>query len=310
MSGTPEETDAVADSADEDGESEGDNAEDERLLFGERRDRTTLFAGNGLGVTRIEVAAAQVGQFSLVERCTVRCLAADDGLLVVATDEDVYATGGERFVGTGFGPAAAVGIDGDAVYAAGDGRVGRADRETVAAARSDPSDGGESAAVDWETVGEAAGPRRFDGDVLAADSGVFRVGDGTENLGLSGVRDVAGSGSLAATDDGLYRRDGDGWERVIDGDAAAVVETGDAADAVVDGAVFERGGGSGGEWSRVAVPGDSPAVDVAYGRELAVITEEGTVHVEADPARTHDGHGGWRSQALGLRDVTGFVALA
>ena len=301
MSGTakPEE------SADEDDEPEGDNAEDERLLFGERRDRTTLFAGNDLGVTRIEVAAAQVGEFSLIERCSVRCLAADGGLLAVATDEDVYATGGERFVATGFGPATAVGIDGAAVYAAGDSGVGRADREAIEVARGETSDGGEPATVDWESVGDAAGPQRFDGDVLAADSGVFRVGDGIENLGLSGVRDVAGDGSLAATDDGLYRRDGEGWERVIDGDATAVVVTGDAAYAVVGGAVFERDG----DWQERAVPGDSPAVDIAYGRELAVITEEGTVHVEADPARTHDGHGGWRSQALGLRDVTGFVAL-
>ena len=294
-----------AEGAEGDDEPEGDNAEDERLLFGERRDRTTLFAGNDLGVTRIEVAAAQVGGFSLVERCGVRCLAADGDLLVVATDEDVYATGGERFVATGFGPATAVGIDGAAVYAADDSRVARADREAVEAAREEADAGGEPAPVEWETVGEAAEPRRFDGGVLAAASGVLRVGDGIENLGLSGVNDVAGDASLAATADGLHRRDGDGWERVVDGTAAAVVEADGAAYAVVDGAVFERDGG----WQERAVPGDSPAVDIAYGRELAVITEEGTVHVEADPARTHDGHGGWRSQALGLRGVTGFVAL-
>ncbi|MFW5974097.1 MAG: HVO_0234 family beta-propeller protein, partial [Natrialbaceae archaeon] len=168
---------------------------------------------------------------------------------------------------------------------------------------------GKPVAGDWETVGEVAGPRRFDGATLAAESGVFRVGDGIEDLGLTGVRDVAGNGSLAATADGLYRREGDGWERVIGGDAAAVVESDGAAYAVVDGGVFERSGGSDGGWSQVSIPGDSPAVDIAYGRELAVITAEGTVHVEADPERTHDGHGGWRSQALGLRDVTGFVAL-
>lgn len=278
---------------------EGDNAEDERLLFGEKREETTLFVGNSLGVTKIDVAASQIGQYSLLERCTVRCLATDGKYLVVASDKGVLLTTGEEFVTLGFEAATAVGIDDSWLYAASEKRLARLARSSV-----DMNTG--SISGEWETVGEVSEPRRFEGSRLATADGMVRVGDSVETLGLADVVDICAGGRLAATTEGLYRREEGDWTQVLAGDASAVIESGSAAYAIVDGALFERDENG---WTERTVPGDSPPVDLAYGKELAVITEDGTVHVEADPERTHDGHGGWRSQALGLRDVTGFVAL-
>lgn len=280
-------------------EEEGDNAEDERLLFGEKREETTLFVGNDLGVTKIDVAASQIGQYSLLERCTVRCLATDGKYLVVASDEGVLLTTGEEFLALGFEAATAVGIDDTWLYAACENRVARLDRDGIDV-------NAEITAGEWETVGEVSEPRRFEGSLLATADGIVRVDASVETLGLADAKDIAADGTLAATAAGLYRREDGDWTQVLAGDASAVIESGSSAYAIVDGALFERDGNG---WTERTVPGDSPPVDLAYGKELAVITEDGTVHVEADPERTHDGHGGWRSQALGLRDVTGFVAL-
>lgn len=282
--------------SDDDGEVEGDNADDERMLFGERRQETTLLVGSAIGVTRVDVAAAQVGQFSLLDRGTVHGLAAGGDTVIVATDEAVSRRTDDGLQSLGFGPAAAVGIDDSWVYAADSDRV----------ARLDLSEGLDSAtAEDWETVGSADDPRRFAGNLLAAEE-LARVGEDLDPAGLGDVRDLSHDGTLAATAEGVYEnRDGD-WVRLLGGDATAVVAEEGRAHAVVDGRLVERDGT---EWTELSLPGGAEPHLLAYGQTLAVIDTEGTVHVAADPDVTHDGHGGWRSQAIGLRDVTSFLAL-
>ena len=281
--------------SDDDGEVEGDNADDERMLFCEKREETTLLAGSGLGVTRIDVAAAQVGQFSLLDRATVRGLATDGQTVIVATDDDVSRRTDDGLQSLGFGPAAAVGIDDSWIYAADSERVARLDRT---------GELGYATAEDWETVGSADDPRRFAGNLLAAAE-LLRVGEELEPVGVNDVRDLSPDRTLAAAADGLYENR-DGWERVSEGDATAVVADGERAHAVVDGRLLERDGEA---WTERSLPGGAEPHLLAYGQTLAVIDTEGTVHVAADPDVTHDGHGGWRSQAIGLRDVTSFLAL-
>lgn len=279
---------------DDDGEVEGDNADDERMLFGERREETTLLAGSGLGVTRIDVAAAQVGQFSLLDRGTVHGLATDGQTVIVATDKTVSRRADDGLQSLGFGPAEAVGIDDSWIYAADTERVARLSRAGTGATTED-----------WEAVGSVDDPRRFAGNLLAAEE-LVRVGDDLEPGGVEDVRDIAPDGSLVATADGIYEQQADGWERLLDGDATAVVSEEGRAHAVVDGQLLERDGDG---WSELSLPGSAEPHLLAYGQTLAVIDTDGTVHVAADPDVTHDGHGGWRSQAIGLRDVTALVAL-
>ena len=274
----------------EDDPEDGDSADDERLLFGERREETRLLAGSDLGVTQIDLAAAQVGQFSLLERCSVRDIAADESTVIVATDEDVFERTDDGPQSLGFGPAQAVGIDDDWVYAADGDRVARLGQEAL-------DDG-------WETVGAVETPRRFVGNLLAADRLVC-VDDDIESEGLSAVHDISRDEELVATATGLFERRDDECKRVLDGEATAVVAETDRAHAVVDGHLYERDGET---WSEQDVPGAEPH-RLAYGQTLVVVDSEGTVHVAADPEVTHDGHGGWRSQALGLRGVTALVAV-
>lgn len=285
---TPPETD------DDDAE-DGDSADDERLLFGERREETTLLAGSDLGVTQIAVAAAQVGQFSLLERCAVRDIAADDSTVIVATDEDVFHQTSDGLQSLGFGPAEAVGIDADWVYAADADRVARRARTDVETATDD----------DWETVGAVDEPRRFVGNLLAAET-LVRVDNELESLGLGGVHDLSQDGTLAAAETGLYeRRDGE-YHQLLDGAATAVVAEGERAHAVVDGHLYEREGNG---WVEQELPGGAEPARLAYGETLVVLDTAGTIHVAADPEVTHDGHGGWRSQPIGLRGVSTLVAL-
>lgn len=273
----------------------GDNASAERQLFGEKRDERTLFVGSELGVTRVDVAAARVGQFSLVERCSVRSLAAASGLVVVGTDETVLASTGDGFESVGFGPAVAVGTDGSWLYAAGqDGRLSRLDRDALG-----------TAAPAWEPLGHAAGPRRFDGDLLASGAGVYRAGAPPEPLGLADVNDVA-AGPFAATPSGVFGYQGGEWVLEQEGAATAIAADGDAVHALVDGRLFER---TDGEWRERELPGECQPRFLAHCETLAVLCADGTLSVAADPETSHDGHGGWRSQALGVREPTA-LALA
>ncbi|MEF8820985.1 MAG: hypothetical protein V5A52_01795 [Halovenus sp.] len=275
----------------------GDNASEERQLFGDRREERTLFVASELGVTRIAVAAAQVGEFSLIERCPATDVAADAETLLVGTDESVLVDTGDGLDSLEFGPAVAVGIDDDWLYAASpNGTVARFDRDLL----TEGNTPAESTA--WETISEVTGPRRFDGDLLAAEGGVYRVGTSLELLGLDDVHDVSRAGPLAATASGLYYHEDGEWVSAHDGTATAVVSDADSAHAVIDGALFERVDG---DWQELDGPTDSQPTLLAYVGTLSVIDAAGSISVAADPETSTDGHGGWRSQALGLRGPTG-----
>jgi hypothetical protein len=278
----------------------GDNASEERQLFGERREERTLFVASELGVTQIAVAAAQVGQFSLIDRCTATDVAADSETLLVGTDESVLLDTGDGLDSLAFGPAAAVGTDDDWLYAASpNGTVARYDR-TLLAQRDTPT---ESTA--WETVAEVTGPRRFDGELLAAEGGLFRVGGSLESLGLSDVHAVSRGGPFAATASGLYYWDDGEWISEHEGDTTAVVADADRAHAIIDGALFERDDG---DWQQLDLPTGSQPRLLAYAGGVSVVHADGSISVAADPETSTDGHGGWRSQALGVREPTGVAS--
>lgn len=284
---------------------EGDNASDERQLMGEKREETTLFVGSDLGLTRVEVAAAQVGQFSLVSRAAVQSVAAEDTLVLVGTDESVGILTTDELQPIGFGPATAVGLDDSWLYAGSpDGNIARLDRSLLAeetgtgdasSSTDDPDD------ADWEKIGSVDDPRRFDGARLAAADGVYHVGDSLESLGLTEVRDVAKAQNLAVTADGVSRLANGDWTCEYDGDATAVVASEERAHAIVDGELFEHTEAG---WDRMDVPDGDRVRRLGYCQTLSVVSDDGTVSVAADPEITHDGHGGWRSQAIGVREAT------
>lgn len=268
--------DSAAD-AEDDGV-DGDNAEDERRLFGGRRDETAAYVAADMGVTRVDLAADRVGQFSLVHRCRARGLAVAQDAVAVGTDESVLVDRGDGFEPTGVGPAAAVGFDDGAVLAAGpDGTVFR----------------------DGQHVGTVTDPRRFDGNLLATGDGVVRVGESLANLGLGDVRDVAwaADGLVVATSDGLYGDVGR-WTRLLEGDLRAVASDGVRVAAVDGEGVLERRDGA---WERLDAP--APPVALAYGESLYAVTAAGEFLVYTDPSLPVDGRGGWRSHALGLPDA-------
>jgi hypothetical protein len=267
---------------------EDDITIDEKRVYEKTRRETTLYIASELGIARVAVSGDQVGRFSLVERCQATSIAASADHVVAGTDEAVLVHTGDEFESTGFGPAAAVGVDEGRVLAASPaGRVARYD------------DG-------WETVGEVTEPRRFDGSLLAGADGVYRVGSALENLGLDSVRDVAGLGpadSLAATGSGLYRHHDTEWHLEAEQPTTAVVADGSRGYAVADGGLLEAELKDDSRTSTQRSVPDGPLADLAAAESLYAVTDDGTVLVAADPASTPDGQGCWRTRALGVRGV-------
>lgn len=285
---------------DETAETVGDDASDERRLFGERAAGSVAFVASGMGLVRVDVAGDRVGAFTLAERCTATSIAADGGRVTVGTETDVLVRdpSTSAFVAADFGPAAAVGVDGERVLAAGpDGRV----------ERLDVADGDA-----WEAVGTVEEPRQFDGPLLAASEGVVRVTDRLTALGLDDVRDVArtetgdGRELLAATADGVFAFD-DGWTRHLDEPARRLSRTEGTSLVLTDDGKLLVSAGDGHE--AIERPPGGDLVDVTQGKCLYAVGADGTVHVAADPAATSDGRGGWRSQSVGVRGVVGLVVL-
>jgi len=255
---------------------------DEKRVYADRTGADEVLIAADQGIVVASLSGDRVGEFGLDYRAAVRDVAAAEDRRAVATDADVLVG---DYDPTDFGPAAAVGFDGDALLAAApDGRIARLD------------DG-------WTTLGEVDTPRAVDGGMIAAESGVHQVvDDGLRHVGLGGVHDVHGRGMpLAATDDGLYRL-GNGW--MVEHDGAFGVVSGeeprssgaDRAHAAGDGGLFARE--AVGEW----VPVDVPAVpvDVGYTDAATVaVTETGTLLADAGD--------GWRTRELG---VTGVRRLA
>ncbi|AXG05350.1 hypothetical protein DU500_02285 [Haloplanus rubicundus] len=251
---------------------------DEKRVYADRTGADEVLIAADQGVVAVSLSDDRVGEFGLDHRAAARDVAAAGDRRAVATDADVLVG---DYDPTDFGPAVAVGFDGDALLAAGpDGRIARL------------GDG-------WTTLGDVEAPRAVDGGMIAAESGVHQVvGDDLRNVGLDGVHDVHGRGMpLAATDDGLYRL-GNGW--MVERDGAFGVVSADSADdrahAAGEGGLFARE--AVGEW----VPVDVPAVpvDVGYTDAATVaVTETGTLLADAGD--------GWRTRELG---VTGVRRLA
>lgn len=248
----------------------------EKRVYADRTGATDAFLATAAGVARVSVSADQVGEFGLVRRDEAADVAGADGRLAVAA-EDVFVAGrdaddGLRFAGTGFGPATAVGFDGETLYAAGEGRVAR------------------YAGDGWERTGSVSNVRAIDGDLVAAAGGVFRV-DGS-HVGLSDARDVATAGTpLAATGDGLYYL-ANGWMRAVEGPFVAVVAEEGRAHAATADALYRR---TDGEWTETDGPASGLAALAHAPDATYAVTETGRFCVDAGE--------GWRTRSLGLPDV-------
>lgn len=265
--------------------SDDDIALDEKRMYGDRREETTAFVACEMGVARVDLSDDQIGRFGLEHRCSVRDIAAGDGRLAVATDEDVLVGTGGEFAPTDFGPAVAVGVTETVIAVGNDGRVVRLDGD------------------EWTEVGIVDGVRAVDGDLVATVDGVVRLdGDALASLGGEAATDVAAAGPYAATEAGVagYLDD---WTLEAAGDATVVAaeRDGDRAHAVVDGDLLARAAS---EWEP-ADPPEQAVVDVAYDAATVGVTQDGVVMI--DPVTAKDGAPQWRSRTLGL---TGVVGLA
>jgi len=279
----------------------GEDASEERNLFARSRESTVAFVASDLGVVRVDLAPDRIGEFSLVERCSARGVAAGDALVAVATPDGVLLDRGEGFADAGFGATVAVGVDDETVYAAAPGgKIGRLDASAESSAG-------------WTAVGTAGEPRRFDGALLAAGSGVYRIDEGLESLGLHEARDVAAAGPYAATEEGLFHSADGEWRGEYDGVASVVAADGERAHAVDGSGVLERvSDGSAGDaacWERPATPGSAMPVALAYGACVYAVTAAGEFLLAAEDDQATDGQGGWRTRTIGVRGVTGLAVL-
>ena len=294
----------------------GEDASEERRLFERRGVPSVAYVASELGIVRVDFAPDRIGEFSLVERCPATGVAASAAVVAVATADAVLLNRGEGFEATGFGGAVAVGTDGGTVVAASpDGEIGRLDAGTEAG---------------WETAGTVPSPQRFDGRLLAAGDGVYRVGgsgaddgsgaadgisrvgEGPAGDGAGGVRDVAAAGPYAATPAGLFRLDGGAWQCESDGEAAVIASDGERAHAVSGGRVFEREAEpapEGGRWERLSLPDAGTVVDLAYGASLLAVTADGEFLLAPAADQATDGQAGWRSRTLGLRGAVGVAVV-
>lgn len=245
-----------------------------KRVYADRTGSREVYVATDAGVATVSVSGAHVGEFGLASRDPARDVAASGGLLAVATADDVHL--GPGLDPAGFGPAVAVGFDGDRPLAAApDGRVARYD------------DG-------WVDLGRVGSVRALEGDLVAAADGVHRP-DGA-HVGLDDARDVAtASGPYAATANGLYRL-GNGWLNEAVGDAAsgvaAVASDGDRVHAASGEHLYRR---EGERWADCDLPVAERVADVVHAGECTyAVTEAGTV-LARDP-----GEQGWRAQALGL----------
>lgn len=272
--------------------SDEDIAIDEKRVYGDKRGAVTLAVATGMGVARVAVSGEQVGEFGLATREPARDVvtAPPDigGGVAVATAEDVLVGDLASLTSTGFGPAVAVGRDGDyLVAAAEDGRI---------AGLGGPGE-------DWEDLAVLeADVRALDGDLVATSDGVHRVTTaGVQPAGLDDVHDVAaGTIPHAATTSGLYYL-GNGWMDVMTDDFRVVelttpqgrIERGHAA---TRDACYEHRDG---DWVACDVTGE--VTDVAHGPRDYAITRDGTVLLRRDA--------GWHARSLGLPDAVGIAVV-
>ncbi|ELY55114.1 HVO_0234 family beta-propeller protein [Natronolimnohabitans innermongolicus] len=309
---------------------------EEKRVYGDREGALEAYVASSIGVVRVRVAGDTVGEFGLCDRCTARDIAAGGGVVAMATDEDVrllaLESGPERdgdrdteaqtesadespVIDAGFGPAVAVGADDRGLIAAGpDGEVARLEADAVAAAVETGHESGDSSPTvdaEWTPLEHngVATVRAIDGDLVGTDSGVYRVHEGAlDHAGLTDVRDVSAAGvPLAATADGLYKL-GNGWMAVLEGEFETV-----AADPRSERGRLRRAHAVAGEtvyaydadaesWSEYD-RSSAPIAGIGYGATVYAVTERGTF-LSATP---DDVGGRWRSQTIGVGDVTGLA---
>lgn len=258
---------------------------EEKRVYGEKAGKREVYVASGLGLAVASVADDRLGGVELAWRGDARDVATRGSRVALATAEDVLASAdGADFEATGFGPATAVGFDGDGLLAAGeDGRIDWL------------------AGDDWTTVGTLdADVRAIDGDLLATSDGVFRVREAdVRAVGLADARDVSTPGvPLAATASGLYKL-GNGWMDERDGDFRAVAadpatEPGslDGAHAAIPEAVIAFQDGA---WRERGLPVEERVVGLAVSGAVYAVTDAGTLLIDAGD--------GWRAHPLGLREV-------
>ncbi|MFB6177074.1 MAG: hypothetical protein ABEI99_08040 [Halobaculum sp.] len=281
---------------------------DEKRVYDDKTDTTRALVASGVGVVAVSVSGDIVGEFGIEQQCSARDVAAHDGVLAVATDEDVLVG---DYAATDHGPAVAVGVhDGSVLAAAPDGTVSRL------ADTDDPS---------WESLGTVMDPRAIDGDLIAAADGVHRVvGDDLSAAGLDDVRDVTTRAiPHAATADGLYSL-GNGWQEDRDGSFRAVetdavrtagATNGECVAAATGDAVLTRegpwgesgseppdgaSGETGDDWQE---HDESGVVALAIADDLLLgVTDGGVVRVTVGD--------GWRGRTLGVPEVSAVTILA
>lgn len=284
---------------------------DEKRVYTDNTGAETVFVATSAGVVAVSVSDDLVGGFGIAHRCRARDVAAGGETIAVATDEDVFCadltalgSGGDGagganaldFEAAGFGPAAAVGFDGETLLAGDDdGRAARL------------GDRGDA----WTDLGGVGAVQAVDGPLVAAADGVHRVGeDGLTHVGLDDARDVVGSEPLAATGTGLYKL-GNGWMDVLSGEFDAASARDGRAHAVSDGDLYVRGGGGddagtgdgNDEWTPEPLPVTEDVAAVTHGAAATyAVTDAGTFLV-----RLPDGE--WRHQVLGLRGIAAAAAV-
>ncbi|MCG1004294.1 MULTISPECIES: hypothetical protein [Halobacterium] len=269
----------------------------EKRVYTDQSETVDAYVAAELGVAVARVSQDKIGEFSLVERCTARDVAATERGIAAATTEDVLVGDDDGFEATGFGPAIAVtDLDGDVLAAGEDGRLARY------------GDG------EWTTVASVdADVRALDADLVAAADGVHRLtDDGLSAVGLDDARDVAAAGvPLAATPDGLFRL-GAGWMHAVDGAfevatsdpvTADAGELGRAHAATADALYEHAPGDDAGEWTSRDLPVQQSVVDVAYATDAVVV-------LTADGALAADAGDGFRHRSLGLRAASALAVVA
>ena len=258
---------------------------EEKRVYGEKTGKREVYVASGLGLAVASVADDRLGGFELAWRGDARDVATHGDQIAVATDGDVLVAKEESdFEPTDFGPATAVGFDGESLLAAGeDGKI---------ASRVDD---------DWTTVGTLdAEIRAIDGDLLATSEGVVRVREADlQAVGLADAWDVSMPGvPLAATASGLYKL-GNGWMDELTGDFRAVAadpasKSGSlvGAHAATPKAVFVAGNNG---WRERDPPVEERVVALAVSGAVYAVTDAGTLLIDAGD--------GWRIHSLGLQNV-------
>jgi hypothetical protein len=246
--------------------------EEKRVFEGGETEATCLIASE-TGLVQVAVSGDRIGGFGIALRGNIRDVAVARDRVLVATDEDVLAgPSAEALEPTGLGPATAVGLEDMGWIAAdADGRLVRMNGDEAT------------------DLGAVDAVRAIDPPLVGAADGVYRL-DPLDNVGLSGVQDVAAQPvQRAACEDGLYRL-GNGWIAEHEGPASAVTGLSkERVAAVIGGQLRQRVDD---EWRSTSLPVDSPVVDVALGPATYAITQDGGLAVNAGD--------GWRTRMLGL----------